>query len=45
MSFRQVRKPHMKNSVVTTVSGTVYDVDAWEGDEVGELLGATIAMA
>ena len=45
MSFKQVRKPHMKNSVVTIASGTVYDVEAWEADEVVELPGATIAMA
>ena len=44
MSFRQVRKPHMKNSVVTTASGTVYDVEVWEAGAVLEPPGETIAM-
>jgi hypothetical protein len=35
----------MKNSVVTTASGTEYEVDVSGPEEVVELLGATIAMA
>ena len=45
MSLRQVKKPHMKNNVVTAVSGTVYDVEASEADVVVELPVAPIAMA
>ena len=44
MSLRQVRKPHMKNNVVTTAKGTVYDVDPSETDAEVELPGETIAM-
>jgi len=40
-----VRKPHIKNNVVTIASGTVYDADGSDADVVVEVLGATIAMA
>ena len=44
MSLRQVRNPHMKNSVVTTISGPRYD---WEelGAAVVELFGVTMGMS
>ncbi len=45
MSLRQVRKPHMKNNVVTAARGAAYEVEFSEADVVVELLGAPIAMA
>ena len=41
MSLRQVRKPHMKNNVVTTASGPVED-DGESGETAVEGLGGAI---
>ena len=46
MSFRQVRKPHMKNSVVTTASGAPYETEVSDVVALAavEVPGVTIAM-
>lgn len=41
MSLRQVRKPHMKNNVVTTANGPVEDDDD-SGETAAERLGVAI---
>lgn len=46
MSLRQVRKPHMKNNVVTTISGTRYEEDDEEFAAAAVVLfGVTIDMS
>jgi hypothetical protein len=45
MSLRQVRKPHMKNKVVTTISGTAYEEEPLGEETVVEaLFGVAIAI-
>ena len=46
MSFRQVRNPHMKNNVVTTISGPRYEDEDEELEAAAVVLfGVTIDMS
>ena len=44
MSFRQVRNPHMKKSVVTTANGAVYEAELSGAVTAVELRGVTMAI-